>query len=102
MYMGALGCFKRKFVHYTNRSSTITLWIYDIDMIISIEISDKDINLKLFHIFTLVMIYCSCGTQNQKSPCMQSDKCIKYFPKKYGDHTIIDQDEYPIYIRSDN
>ena len=88
----------RKFLEeicsYTNRSSTmtLTLWIYDIEMIISIEISDKDTNLMLSNIVTVFVIHGPCGNQNQKSPCMKSKKGMKYFLNKYGDHIIIDQD----------
>jgi len=48
------------------------------------------------------MIYGPCGPQNENSPCMQNKKCTKHFPKKFVDHTFIDDDGYPVYRRRDD
>ncbi|XP_071728100.1 ATP-dependent DNA helicase PIF1-like [Rutidosis leptorrhynchoides] len=45
-----------------------------------------------------------CGTQNPKSPCMNetTKTCTKLFPKRFQEHTSVDENGYPIYRRWDN
>jgi len=74
-----------------------------IDKIISVEIPDKDVEPELFNIVTSLMIHGPCGPQNKGSPCMdKKKKCTKHFPKKFVEHTVIDQDRFPVYRRRDN
>lgn len=55
----------------------------DIGRIISSEILDKDKDPKLYHNAMTFMIHGPCGVQNRKSPCMQSERCTKFYPKKF-------------------
>lgn len=48
------------------------------------------------------MIHGPCGVQRRSSPCMISNRCSKYFPKKFVPNTIIDASGYPVYRRRDN
>ena len=48
------------------------------------------------------MIHGPCGSSNKSSPCMKGGKCSRYYPKKFQNSTIVDQDGYPIYRRRDN
>ncbi|KAM3379277.1 hypothetical protein P3S68_011691 [Capsicum galapagoense] len=43
-----------------------------------------------------------CGSTDKFSPCMQNDKCTKHFPKKFVHTTIVDEEGYPVYRRSNN
>jgi len=46
------------------------------------------------------MIHGPCGKARLSSPCMKNFKCTKFFPKKFIEQTIVDQDGYPVYKRS--
>jgi hypothetical protein len=48
------------------------------------------------------MIHGPCGAANPRSPCMVDNKCMKHFPKKVYNDTVIDEDGYPIYRRRDD
>lgn len=48
------------------------------------------------------MMHGPCGVARQSSPCMANGRFTKYFPKKYVDATMFDEDGYPIYRRRDN
>ncbi|XP_041999633.1 uncharacterized protein LOC121749092 [Salvia splendens] len=37
-----------------------------------------------------------CGVVRKSSPCMRDGRCTKYYPKKFVDDTIVDDDGYPI------
>ena len=43
-----------------------------------------------------------CGPEHRSCPCMENNKCTKNFPKKFNEHTFIDESGYAIYKRSDN
>ncbi|XP_050875738.1 uncharacterized protein LOC127079401 [Lathyrus oleraceus] len=47
------------------------------------------------------MVHGPCGLANPKCPCMKDGKCSKYYPKKFQDVIIVDQDGYPVYRRRD-
>lgn len=40
-----------------------------------------------------------CGLSRPTSPCMKNRKCSKYYPKKFVEHTVVDSEGYPMYIR---
>jgi len=63
-----------------------------IDRIISAEIPDKDTNSELFKIVTSLMMHGPCGPENQSSPCIDRNKCMKHFPKKYVNEIFINPD----------
>ncbi|XP_058741129.1 uncharacterized protein LOC131613479 [Vicia villosa] len=48
------------------------------------------------------MVHGPCGMANPKCPCMKEGRCTKYFPKKFQDITIVDQEGYLVYRRRDN
>ncbi|XP_045831339.1 uncharacterized protein LOC123922684 [Trifolium pratense] len=75
---------------------------HGINKIISTEIPDKDQERELFNIVSSLMIHGPCGDQNKGSPCMQKGRCIKYFPKRFVNNTMIDSKGYPVYRRRDN
>jgi len=74
----------------------------DIDKIICVEIPDKEKEPELFQIVSTLMIHGPCGPQNTSSPCMNKNKCTKFFPKKFTNETVIDSEGCPIYRRRDN
>ncbi|XP_054795045.1 uncharacterized protein LOC129300500 [Prosopis cineraria] len=74
----------------------------EIDNIISSEIPDKDSSPLLYDLVGTYMMHGPCGHSNKKSPCMKDGKCSKYFPKKFNDKTIVDEDGYPTYKRRDD
>ncbi|KAF1893700.1 hypothetical protein Lal_00002215 [Lupinus albus] len=48
------------------------------------------------------MIHGPCGSYNRSSPCMKDGKCSRYFPKKFSQTTVVDEDGYPFYRIRDN
>ena len=79
-------------------------WLHnasDIDKIISAELPNPNLYPKLSKAVATYMMHRPCGLANLKSPCMKERKCSKYFPKKFENSTIIDDDGYPCYQRRD-
>ncbi|XP_028758138.1 uncharacterized protein LOC114717208 [Neltuma alba] len=74
----------------------------DVDKIISAEIPDKQSNPELHEIVKKFMVHGPCGCFNSKAPCMKDHKCSKYFPKKFVENTVIDDEGYPTYRRRDD
>ncbi|XP_045810788.1 uncharacterized protein LOC123905205 [Trifolium pratense] len=75
----------------------------DINTIISAEIPDQSTQQELYQLVKHHMIHGPCGITHTSSPCMQqTGKCSKYYPKKFVEKTIVDQDGYPIYRRRSN
>ncbi|XP_028768731.1 uncharacterized protein LOC114726322 [Neltuma alba] len=73
-----------------------------VDKVISAEIPDRQVNHTLYELVKRFMIHGPCGRLNTKSPCMKDNKSSKYYPKKFVDHTTIDDDGYPTYRRRDD
>ena len=74
----------------------------DIDKIISAEIPDPKRHPELYNLVKKHMIHVPCGLARTGSPCMRNNKCSKFFPKKFEETTIVDQNGYPVYKRSAN
>uniref|UniRef100_UPI0035901195 uncharacterized protein n=1 Tax=Myxine glutinosa TaxID=7769 RepID=UPI0035901195 len=71
----------------------------DIDLVISAEIPDKEIDPELHKMVMAHMIHGPCGHLNQNSPCMRDRKCAKDFPKPFLQSTEQGNDCYPKYRR---
>ena len=76
-----------------------------IDQIISAEIPSKNDDLELYEIVTKNMVHGPCGIRNPNSPSMIKDangvkKCSKNFPKRFTEQTILPEDGYPQYKRT--
>uniref|UniRef100_A0A2N9EYQ4 ATP-dependent DNA helicase n=1 Tax=Fagus sylvatica TaxID=28930 RepID=A0A2N9EYQ4_FAGSY len=74
----------------------------EIDNIISAELPDKLTDPGDYEAVKQYMIHGPCGAANPRSPCMVDNKCMKHFPKKVYNDTVIDEDGYPIYRRRDD
>jgi len=48
------------------------------------------------------LVHGPCGASHPTCPCMKKDKCSKWFPKKYQTKTVIDDNGFALYRRSDN
>ena len=48
------------------------------------------------------MIHGPYGLPNTRAPCMVNEKCIRCFPKKFNQATIVDQDGFPVHRRRKN
>jgi len=68
----------------------------------SIKLLDQKGDLILHECIKNNMIHGPCGSAYRRSPCMKDGKCSKFFPKKFQQTTIVDQDGYPIYRRRNN
>ena len=68
----------------------------DIDKIIFAELLDK-IADQSYELVGKYMMHGPCGQCDTDAPCMRDGKCSKYFPKKFSEHTIVDEQSYPTY-----
>ena len=48
------------------------------------------------------MMHGPCGYAFRSAPCMKDGICNKFFPKKWQNTTIVDQDGFPLYRRRNN
>ncbi|KAI9081086.1 hypothetical protein K1719_036845 [Acacia pycnantha] len=71
----------------------------DVDKIISAEIPCKDADPELYELVGSYMIHGPCGRSSGSAPCMKDGRCSKYFPKKYYERTMLDENGYPTYRR---
>lgn len=85
------------FLHPSNKYLTPE----DIYKIIYVEVPDPLKHQKLYNLVKTLMVHGPCGLANPKCPCMKDGKCSKYYPKKFEDVIIVDQDGYPVYRRRD-
>ena len=74
----------------------------DIDRCISAEIPDKDLDPELHQLVKEFMMHGPCGPEHRNCPCMVENKCSKNFPKKFNEHTFMDESGYVTDKRSDN
>ncbi|XP_054801554.1 uncharacterized protein LOC129305587 [Prosopis cineraria] len=70
-----------------------------VDELISTEIPNKNTSPLLYDLVASYMIHGPCGHSNPRSPCMKDGKCSKYFPKKFVEETILNDNGYPTYRR---
>ena len=66
----------------------------DVNKIIFVEIPDEEEDPTLYDMVKNFMVHGPCGVANPKSPCMNNGRCTKHFPKKFLDHTIIDDEVF--------
>ena len=74
----------------------------DIDICISAEIPDKEVDPELHQLVKEFMMHGPCGPEHRSCPCMVENKCSKKFPKAFNESTFIDESGYAIYRRNDN
>ncbi|XP_042958175.1 uncharacterized protein LOC122293757 [Carya illinoinensis] len=73
------------------------------DEIVSAKIPDKNTNLHLHNAVIKHMMHGPCGVLNPTNVCMKKNGCCKsQYPKSYASGTIVGNDCFPIYKRSDN
>ncbi|OMP05477.1 hypothetical protein COLO4_08825 [Corchorus olitorius] len=73
----------------------------DIDKYVSAEIPDPDVDSIGYEAVTSFMMHGPCGAPNPRAPCMEGQKCNKYFPKSFTQKTRIDSQGYLTYRRRD-
>jgi hypothetical protein len=76
-----------------------------VDMIVSAEIPDVNIDPKLHNLVTSLMIHGPCGPgYNTDAVCRQNEdgKCKHKFPKKFCEETVVNEDGEITYRRRDN
>ncbi|XP_074336522.1 uncharacterized protein LOC141673677 [Apium graveolens] len=71
----------------------------DIDLLISAEIPDKEVDPIGYESVSKFMVHGPCGELNSKYACMKDHKCTKLFPKDFNNETIIDSKGYVVYKR---
>jgi hypothetical protein len=73
-----------------------------IDSIISAEIPDRVSDPLGYSLVDEFMVHGPCGELNKKCPCMQNNKCSKLFPKAYQQNTVVGEDGFVQYRRSES
>nr|GEX67004.1 DNA helicase [Tanacetum cinerariifolium] len=73
----------------------------DVDMFISTEILDHQIDQDGYNAVSEFMMHGPCGSANSKAVCMKHDKCSKKFPKKFNSMTFFDDKGHVHYQRRD-
>ena len=74
----------------------------DVDKIISAEIPDESKDPLLYRLVGDSMMHGPCRYGNEDGPCIRDGKCSRYFPKKYVERTIVDENGFPQYKRTNN
>ena len=74
----------------------------DIDDFICAEIPDPEQFPDLHRLVTTCMMHGPCGADNPTAPCMVDGKCSKGFPKDFSSHTILHENGYPQYKRTND
>ncbi|XP_072077883.1 uncharacterized protein [Arachis hypogaea] len=74
----------------------------DINHILSVEIPNKENDPVYYEAVGKHIMHGPCGDLKKDSPCMESGKCIRHFPKRFFDSTTVDEDGYPIYRRRED
>ena len=69
----------------------------EVDKLISAEILDKIVDPVLYELVGKYMMHGPCGACDKDAPCMIDGKCSKYFPKKFFQQTVVDEQGYPTY-----
>ena len=69
------------------------------DQLISAELPYANKFPRLYKAVSIFMVHGSCGRGFINSPCMKEGFCAKYYPKKFQNTTVIDDDGYPTYRR---
>ncbi|XP_042976278.1 uncharacterized protein LOC122307448 [Carya illinoinensis] len=73
------------------------------DEIVSAELPDKNNNLHLYTAVIKHMMHGPCGHLNPANICMKKNGCCKNnYPKHFVSNTVIGNDCFPIYRRSNN
>jgi hypothetical protein len=73
-----------------------------IDIFISAEISNKEIDPIGYTVVQNYMIHGPCGELNTNSVCMECNKCTKHFPRRFNPETTIDEEGFSVYRRCDD
>ncbi|CAH1421567.1 unnamed protein product [Lactuca virosa] len=73
-----------------------------IDPIISAEIPNINEEPELYSLVSEFMIHGPCGAENMNCPCMVDRQCSKNFPKQFCNHSSVDNNGYPLYMRRNN
>ncbi|KAF7372298.1 ATP-dependent DNA helicase [Mycena venus] len=74
----------------------------DIDSIISAKWPNPETQPLLFETVQRCMVHGPCGPLNPRAPCMEKNRCTKYFPKPFQPYTSMDTDGYPLYHRPED
>uniref|UniRef100_A0A2N9GSG7 ATP-dependent DNA helicase n=1 Tax=Fagus sylvatica TaxID=28930 RepID=A0A2N9GSG7_FAGSY len=99
---GDLHCYSQPHISASLAIPHASSSCHEIDNIISAELPDKLTDPGDYEAVKQYMIHGPCGAANPRSPCMVDNKCMKHFPKKVYNDTVIDEDGYPIYRRRDD
>nr|KAJ0198699.1 hypothetical protein LSAT_V11C600336250 [Lactuca sativa] len=86
------------FMHADSKRPTVEY----IDPIISAEIPNINEDPELYSLVSEFMIHGPCGAENMNCPCMVDKQCSKNFPKQFCDHSSVDVNGYPLYMRRNN
>ncbi|KAF1862140.1 hypothetical protein Lal_00026659 [Lupinus albus] len=86
------------FLHSTNKDTSPN----DIDRIIYTEIPNQNDDPELYNLVESHMIHGPCSSCNISYSCMKDAKFSWYFRKQFQQSTIVYQDGYHVYMRSNN
>jgi hypothetical protein len=74
----------------------------EVDAIVRAELPDPAKEPVLYELVTKFMLHGPCGVANPQQACMKDEVCTKNFPKAFQAETVVGNDGYPKYKRSDS
>nr|KAJ0217558.1 hypothetical protein LSAT_V11C300140560 [Lactuca sativa] len=86
------------FMHADSKRPTVEY----IDPIISIEIPNFNEDPELYSLVSEFMIHGPCGVENMNNSCMVDKQCSKIFPKQFCNHSSVEANGYPLFMRRNN
>jgi hypothetical protein len=75
--------------------------VEDVDGMINAELPNSETNKLAHEMVARCMMHGPCGTAFPNAPCMEEGKCKKQYPRKFQSEMVTDENEYPIYRRTD-
>ncbi|CAN0874968.1 ATP-dependent DNA helicase PIF1 [Linum grandiflorum] len=87
------------FGHSVASMHTVEFQKHMVDKILSAELPNPSLDPIGYDAVTKFMLHRPCGQSRPSSPCMQDERCSKFFPKPYASETTFDDHGHVTYRR---